>query len=67
LRIDKRVGAESPVHPANGEKGDSLMERIFPLHAQDLSHAMNALSVTEQQAATALLRKLQTMNHAGEP
>ncbi len=42
------------------EKGRKLMQQIFPLHAQDLARAMGALSKSEKDAATALLRRLQT-------
>lgn len=43
------------------EKGRKLMQRLFPLHVQDLARAMRALSVQEKQAATALLRKMQNL------
>ena len=44
------------------EQGRELMQRVFPLHANDLARAMRALSAEEKRAATALLVKLQTLN-----
>ena len=49
------------------QRGRKLMQRIFPLHAQDLTRAMRALSTNEKRVATALLRKMQTLNPADEP
>ena len=48
------------------EKGRKLMQRVFPLHAHDLARAMMALSVEEQQTATTLLLKLQTLRPSNE-
>lgn len=39
-------------------KGRSLIERVFPEHAQRLQQALSGLSPREQERATALLRKL---------
>ncbi len=47
------------------EQGRKLMQRVLPLHARDLARAMKALSPNEKDAATALLRRLQTPNAMG--
>jgi len=46
------------------EEGRKLLERIFPLHAQHLKEVMGGLSKSEKQAATALLRKMQSSSPA---
>ena len=40
--------------------GRELMQRVFPLHGQDLAQAMRGLSDSEKDAAAALLRRLRT-------
>ncbi len=42
------------------DTGRELLDRVRPLHTEHLVEAMRALSAAEKQAATALLRKLQS-------
>lgn len=39
-------------------RGEQLMERIFPLHAEEVRRATRGLSTEEKRQAIALLRKL---------
>jgi MarR family 2-MHQ and catechol resistance regulon transcriptional repressor len=51
-------------------KGDSLLARIFPVHAQRIVQAMRGLNPGEQRAAIDLLRRLghsAAGHEAGEP
>ena len=40
------------------DKGRTLMEQIFPLHAGDLARAMQTLSTEEKKTAVSLLKRL---------
>lgn len=40
------------------KKGERLMQRIFPLHAETLEWALSGLTVAEKKQAVQLLRKL---------
>ncbi|MEP6573884.1 MAG: MarR family transcriptional regulator, partial [Gemmatimonadota bacterium] len=46
-------------------EGEALIGRVFPLHAENITRALDALSAGEQEQATELLRTLGLAAQAG--